>query len=207
MTSQFETAQRDYCAAVVRGGARSCLVFSPSTFSPSGRYLILLPFGSFSHYDEGTYTSKGLTPEQAQELSSRRTPTIAANHESAIEYEADDSFTGADTGALLLITEVRVNPGTGGLFLKLVRDFELPAARKAGVLSFEVYRTVVGESPDRFFIVRRLRNFAELDQIDSIRASMPVPRRYAYDAMLSKCAKSVEISVMRSRPDLGAEGR
>ena len=32
-TTAFETAQKDYCAAVVRGGAPECLVFSPTTFS------------------------------------------------------------------------------------------------------------------------------------------------------------------------------
>ena len=34
----------------------------------------LLRFSSFRHYDEGTYTSKGLTPEQAAELENRRGP-------------------------------------------------------------------------------------------------------------------------------------
>src|ERR1700688_4568528 len=60
MEAQFEVGQKDYCAAVVRGGAPSCLVLSPTTFSPGNRYLTLLAFGSFAHYDEGTYTSKGL---------------------------------------------------------------------------------------------------------------------------------------------------
>src|SRR5580700_9282772 len=53
MGGQFEAAQKDYCAAVVRGGAPACLVFSTATFGQSGLYFTLLPFDSFVHYDQG----------------------------------------------------------------------------------------------------------------------------------------------------------
>jgi hypothetical protein len=64
--SQFEPAHKDYCAAVVKGGAPACLIFSTATFGQSNLYFTLLPFGSFVHYDQGKYTDKGLTPDEAK---------------------------------------------------------------------------------------------------------------------------------------------
>jgi hypothetical protein len=114
MGGQFEAAQKDYCAAVVRGGAPACLVFSTATFGKSGLYWTLLPFSSFIHYDQGKYTDKGLTPEQAKELSARRVPTIESNHESAIALQVDSSLapTGSDADyPLNLVTEYQLKPG------------------------------------------------------------------------------------------------
>ena len=87
--SQFEAAHKDYCAAVVKGGAPACLVFSTATFGQSGLYFTLLPFDSFVHYDQGKYTDRGLTPDEAKAFSARRLPPIASNHESAIALHRD----------------------------------------------------------------------------------------------------------------------
>jgi hypothetical protein len=202
MTARFEAGQGEYCAAVVRGGAPSCIVLSPTIFSPPNRYLTLLSFGSFSHYDEGTYTSKGLTAEQARDLSSRRAPTIAANQESAIELQRDLSFIDTEKNSLVSITEIWLHPGSAPAFLKVLKEAALPAARKAKFASFEVYRTAAGGSPDRLFLLRHLRNFAELDAADSLRVAMSKAQQAEFDMVYSKSVASETVSIMRLRPDL-----
>jgi hypothetical protein len=201
MEAQFEVSQKDYCAAVVRGGAPSCLVLSPTTFSPGNRYLTLLSFGSFSHYDEGTYTSKGLTPEQAKELSSRRGPTIASNEESAIELELASGEKRSGFTAIVLLTEVHLAAGRTAAFVKLLHDAETQASG-GEVADFEVYQTVAGGDTNRVFILRHLHRFAELDVSDPIRAAIPPAKRALFDDAFAKCVLSTSVTVMRYRTDL-----
>ena len=193
----FESAQKDYCAAVVRGGAPACLVFSIATFGHSGQYLTVLPFASFIHYDQGKYTEKGMTPAQAKELSARRGPTVVDNHESAIMLYPDLSILSPQADKPLnLVTEYRLRPGSLSAFLAIVKSTLLPAARKAHAPAFEVFRTTVGESPDRVFILTRLDNFAALDE-----ATKPNPNP-AWQQFLAQNVEHVNTIVLRYRADL-----
>jgi hypothetical protein len=206
--AQFESAQKDYCAAVVKGGAPACLVFSTATFGQSDRYFTVLPFASFIHYDQGKYTDKGLTPDEAKVLSARRVPPIAGNHESAILLHRDLSILPTVSNAdypLNLFMEYRVSPGYTPVFLEAVRKVLLPAARKANLLEFEVFTTTVGESPDRILIVTRLKNFAELDQPNPIEA---VINSYRFQFPFSPNAIQHEDTwIMRYRADLSTDPR
>jgi hypothetical protein len=212
--SQFEPAHKDYCAAVVKGGAPACLVFSTATFGQSGLYFTLLPFDSFVHYDQGKYTDKGLTPDEAKALSARRLPPIASNHESAVALHRDLSIlppptiTNADL-PLNFFTEYLIRPGADNLkeFLDAIASYILPAARKSGVAAFEVFTTTVGESPERVLIVTRLKNFAQLDQPDPIQASMGVVQRGGYGSMIVHYVEHSETYIMRYRADLSADPR
>jgi hypothetical protein len=204
MEAQFEVGQKDYCAAVVRGGAPSCLVLSPTTFSLGNHYLTLLSFGSFAHYDEGTYTSKGLTHEQAKELSSRRTPTIVSNEESAIELKLTSGEKRSGFTPIVLLTEVHLAAGRTAAFVKLLHDAEAQASRGEGVVDFEVYQTVAGGDTDRVFILQHLHRFAELDVSDPIRSAIPLAKRGLFDNAFAKCVLSTSVTVMRYRIDLSA---
>jgi hypothetical protein len=206
---QFEPAQRDYCAAVVKGGAPACLVFSTATFGESNRYFALLPFASFIHYDQGKYTDKGLTPDEAKDLSARRSPPVASNHESAIALHPDASILPTVSNAeypINLFTEYRLRPGAATAFVDDIRKYELPAAKKAGLLEFEVFTTTVGESPDRVIIATRLKNFAELDQPDPIYAGMSKADRSLWYGALAT-VEHVETYIMRYRPDISSDPR
>ncbi|MGI4831257.1 MAG: hypothetical protein ACRYFU_24200 [Janthinobacterium lividum] len=161
----FEAAQQEYCAVVRRGGALACLLFLPTTFSTSGEYLTLLQFGSFGHYDEGTYTSKGQTPEQAADLRKRREPTIAANREAALSLHPKVSYLSPEPGALMQVIDVTIRPGTLPTLLRYVRSVELPQAHSAGLLSSELYQLVVGAATNRFLLLRRMRKFGDLDRL------------------------------------------
>jgi hypothetical protein len=203
--AQFEPAQRDYCAAVVRGGAPACLVFSTATFGQSDRYFTLLPFASFIHYDQGKYTDKGLTPDEARALSARRVPPIASNHESAIALHPDLSILPTVTNAeypINLFTEYRLRPGAYPSFLVYVKQTLLPAARKANLLEFEVFTTTVGESPDRIIIATRLRNFAELDT-----AKLPLGEVERWSEAEIHMIDHIETYIMRYRPDISTDPR
>ena len=206
-SGQFDAAQHDYCAAVVKGGAPACLVFSTATFGQSDFYFTLLPFASFIHYDQGKYTDKGLTPEEAKALSARRVPPVASNHESAIALHIDASVLPTVTNAaypLNLFTEYRLHPGSAAVFLDAIRKYQLPAARKSGALEFEVFTTTVGEDTDRILIATRLKNFAELDQLDPIAAAMTPQERDLFQQAVIANASSVRTYIMRYRADISA---
>jgi hypothetical protein len=207
MGGQFESAQKDYCAAVVKGGAPACLIFSTATFGQSDRYFTVLPFASFIHYDQGKYTDKGLTPEEAKALSSRRVPSIASNHESAIALHPELSILPTITNAEYPInhfTEYRLRPGARKEFLTFVVEKSLlPAAKKAGLLEFEVFTTTVGESPDRILIVTRLENYAVLDQPDPIELAL---NKWNQEA-LSRMIEHRDTWIMRYRADLSTDSR
>ena len=206
MGGQFEAAQKEYCAAVVKGGAPACLIFSTATFGQSDRYFTLLPFASFIHYDQGKYTEKGLTPEEAKALSARRIPPIASNHESAIALHPELSILPTVTNAeypINLFTEYRVRPGALAGFLKAIHGELLPAAKKAGLLEFEVFTTTVGESPDRVLIVTRLKNYAQLDQPDPVGLSFSWSTR----ALIGQMVEHTDTWIMRYRADLSTDPR
>jgi hypothetical protein len=207
---QFESAQKDYCAAVVKGGAPACLIFSTATFGQSDRYFTLLPFASFIHYDQGKYTDKGLTRDEAHALSARRVPPIASNHESAIALHRDLSILPTVSNPdypINYFTEYHLRPGTSADFLKAVHDIMLPAARKADLLEFEVFTTTVGESPDRIFIVTRLKNFAQLDQPDPIEAQLTSQQRTALQKNIAATVEYRDTWIMRYRADLSTDPR
>jgi len=206
MGGQFEAAQKDYCAAVVKGGAPACLIFSTATFGQSDRYFTVLPFASFIHYDQGKYTEKGLTPEEAKALSARRVPPIASNHESAIALHPELSILPTVTNAEYPInhfTEYRLHPGTRKDFLAVIQKSLLPAAKKAGLLEFEVFTTTVGESPDRVLIVTRLKNYAVLDQPDAIESELNKLKLNP----LSDFVEHRDTWIMRYRADLSTDPR
>jgi hypothetical protein len=209
MGGQFESAQKDYCAAVVKGGAPACLIFSTATFGQSDRFFTVLPFASFIHYDQGKYTDKGLTPEEAKALSARRIPPIASNHESAIALHPELSILPTVTNAeypINLFTEYRLRPDASADFLKEIQDRLLPAAKKAGLLELEVFTTTVGESPDRILIVTRLKNYAELDQPDPVIASMSKLQRIGWLSALHN-VEHRDTWIMRYRADLSTDNR
>jgi hypothetical protein len=208
--SEFESAQKDYCAAVVKGGAPACLVFSTATFGQSDRYLTLLPFASFIHYDQGKYTDKGLTPDEAKALSARRTPPIVSNHESAIALHRELSIMPTVSNAeypINYFAEYHLRPGTAENFLEVVHDYLLPAAKDAGLLEFEVFTTTVGASPDRVIIVMRLKNFAQLDNPDFLESAMSSHHRNMWHDILSKTVDRTDTYVMRYRDDLSTDPR
>jgi hypothetical protein len=204
---QFESAQKDYCAAVVKGGAPACLIFSTATFGQSDHYLTLLPFSSFIHYDQGKYTDKGLTRDEAKALNARRIPPIASNRESAMALHRDLSILAPNDTPLNYFTEYHLHPGTTSAFLDAVRKYMLPAARKSGIEAFEVITTTVGESPDRVLIITRLQRFADLDQADPIQAHMSASQRIAFQKMLTTTVQHTETYIMRYRADLSTDPR
>ena len=202
--SQFESAQKEYCAAVVRGGAPSCTVLSPTTFSQANRYLTLLSFGSFAHYDQGTYTSKGLTPEQARDLNSRRGPTISSNVESGILLRYPDKPGRDDASPIVLVTEIQVFPGKADGFVQLIKNQAI-AARSARVRpKIEIYQTEANGDPDRLLMLQHLAKFADLDTANPLWSTLPKDRRAAFDNAFARDVRSSYVTIIRYRQDLSA---
>ena len=210
MGGQFESAQKEYCAAVVKGGAPACLIFSTATFGQSDLYFTALPFASFIHYDQGKYTDKGLTPEEAKALNARRIPPIAANHESAIAFHPDLSILPTVSNTEYPVNyfrDYRLRPGAAPHFFAFVHDVLLPAAKKAGALEFEVFSTTVGESPDRVLIVTRLKRYEELDHGDAIEAALSEKERARWNEVLAHDVDRRTSFIMRYRADLSTDPR
>lgn len=201
--AQFEPAHHDYCVAVVKGGAPACLVFSTATFGESNRYFTLLPFASFLHYDQGKYTDKGLTPDEAKALAARRNPPVVSNHEAALILLRDLSFfANNEAKPLNMFFEYRVRPGSMDAFMKSIRELIAPAAKKSGLPSFEVFQTATGASPDLILLVYRLDNFAQLDNPDPVIAQLTPAQAETWKHTLATTVDHVDSFIMRYRPDL-----
>ena len=201
--AQFEPAHHDYCLAVVKGGAPACLVFSTATFGESNRYFTLLPFASFLHYDQGKYTDKGLTPDEAKALAARRNPPVVSNHEAAFILFRDLSFfANNEAKPLNMFFEYHVRPGTMDTFMKSIRDLIAPAAKKSGLPSFEVFQTATGASPDLILLVYRLDNFAQLDNPDPVLAQLTPAQSESWKHTLATTVDHVDSFILRYRPDL-----
>jgi hypothetical protein len=168
-------------------------VFSPTTFSPGNLFFTLLRFSSFRHYDEGTYTSKGLTPEEADALEKRRGPTIAGNRESAMTLHEEVSYSGSDPGSLVIVTDFTIRPGTLPILLDYIRKVELPEAHRAGLLSSELYQVVAGGDTNRFLLFRRMQRFAQLDLVAPF-GDTPGQQT----ASIVNCVVSTRTTVMRT---------
>ena len=204
---RFESGQKDYCAAVVRGGAPACLVLAPTTFSPADRYLTLLSFGTFAHYDQGTYTSKGLTPEQAKELASRRGPTIAANQESGIQLRSSTGSGPDEQRPIVLITEIHALPGKADSLVKLIRQQEMRSVRGKDSAQVEIYQTEANGDPDRLFVLQHLARFVDLDSALPLSSAAPIAQREQFNEAVARYVRSSYVTVMRYRPDLSSFAR
>lgn len=191
---QFEAGQKDYCAAVVRGGAPYCVVLAPTTFASNSSYLVMLSFRSYGHYDEGTYTSKGLTPEQASELSKRRGPTIRHNEESGFEEVFRHGPESTGTMPIVQITELTVHPGYES---QVTAWLSKTLAQSKGAA---VYQSVAGGSTGRFLVFRYLARFADLDDLQPLvpKAPADAAATHAWQQGVS----AMRVTVMKMRDDL-----
>ena len=196
---QYEPAQHNYCSSIVPTSAPVCLVFSTALFGDPARYVTLIPFASFSHFDQGKYAPNGITVEEAHSLN--QPPAVSSTRTSAITLERELSFTHAanDTLPLNLFLEYRLRPGSLDTFLALVRGTLLPAARKAAVPAFEVFHTLAGAGEERVLLVYRLTVFADLDHIHPF-----VGDGSAWQDFLSRFVLSSDSYLLRYRPDLSA---
>ncbi|ADW67861.1 hypothetical protein [Granulicella tundricola] len=193
---QFEPSQHQYCLAALKAGTPACLVFSTALFGDTNRYLTLLPIANFAHFDSGQYAASGLTVEEDH---AQTGSPAAQTHQSVIALEPELSFTHAPNNQrpLNLFLEYHLRPGTLDAFLALVRSNQLPAARKAAVPAFEVFRTLVGASPDRVFVVYRLDSYAQLDRYKE-------PDSGEWRDFASKDILSSTSFVVRYRPEISA---
>jgi hypothetical protein len=157
----FESGQKEYCAAVVRGGAPACHVLAPTTLSTARQYLILLKVANFAHYDEGTYTSKGMTPPEAKDLQQRRSPTIADNSETLLRVIDSRGIEARSDRPVVMITEVQLIPGTETQFFLLLKQWHV--GRGAASVPYEILQGAASGSPDRILILHYLLRFADLD--------------------------------------------
>ena len=176
-------------------------------FQKPDLYLTLLSFGSFAHYDEGTYTSKGLTPDQAKELSNERGPAILSNEESALQLSYPALQNRDGWTPIVLITEIRLNPGRRRDFIGLIRDrLTLGFSRDSGAgrPNVEIFQTEANGDPDRLFLFQHLRKFADLDTVEPLWSTSPKSKQSGFEEAYARCVRSSFVTVMQFRNDLSA---
>jgi hypothetical protein len=143
-------------------------------------------------------------------LGARRTPTIESNHESAIALQVDSSLAPTGSNAdnpLNLVTEYQLKPGMTGPFLATVKKTLLDGAKKSGAVALEVFTTTLGESPERVFVVTRLKKFQDLDGPDPVLAGMSKLERNTWESLFATYFQHRETYVMRYRADISDDPR
>jgi hypothetical protein len=200
----FESAQKEYCAAVVRGGAPACQVLTPTTLSRQRQYLTLLAVASFAHYDEGTYTSKGMTATEAKDLQQRRSPTIESNHETLFRTIDSNEVESRKNKSVVMVTEVELVPGTETVFFRLLKQWH--TGKAAASVPYEILQASASGSPDRILILHYFSRFADLDTMGTYAPTPSADVEISYRAEAVKgVVQSVQINILRDRQDLGAK--
>jgi hypothetical protein len=92
-------------------------------------------------------------------------------------------------------------------FLGTIKKTLLPGAKKSGAVALEVFTTTLGESPERVFVVTRLKKFVELDGPDPILAGMSKIQQNTWESLFATYFQHREMYVMRYRADLSDDPR
>jgi hypothetical protein len=203
--SEFEAAEKLRCAAIVKGGGRSCHVYSTAMFGPLFTYYTLVPLDNYAHYDDGNYYIKGTTTEEREAINKRLGNATVSSAESSILLIGALSMMDENQSRLLRLTEIQVRPGTHENFSDDVAKFLLPAAKKAGMTEYITYRTLLGNSPGRMFTVAPLGKFAELDSPSKMSAAMSKEEMATFNQHISTYVEKVSYSIIEYRKELSVD--
>lgn len=100
----------------------------------------------------------------------------------------------------LLVTHVRVPPAKVATWLELQRNEVVPALKKAGLVGYTTYQTVVGELTE--FVIVRPFAFAELDGADPLERVLGTAPAASLRAKLGECIESMHRSIENRHDDL-----
>jgi hypothetical protein len=203
--AEYEAAMKLRCAAIVKGGGRSCHVYSTAMFGTQYKYYTVVPLDNYAHYDEGTHYSKGATAEERAAIDKKLTAATISSEESTMLLIGSLSIPYEKVPHLLKITEIQVRPGMQQGFYDDVEKIELPAAKKAGMTVFETYKTLMGNSPDRMFTVTGMDKFAELDGGNKLFAAMSKEDMATFEEHTAKYSQKVSYAILEYRKDLSVE--
>jgi hypothetical protein len=193
-----------FCAAIVKGGAKTCHVSSTAMFGDLDKFVILIPLDHYAHFDEGTYFSKGASAEEQKRINGERARAEVSANESTVNLIGSLSLDSNKEPHFMHVTEIQVRPGMQQGFYDDVEKMELPAAKKAGLTDFWVYKTLQGGSPDRMFIVTPFDKFADMDKGNPLFAAMGKENFASFQQHTAAYTEKVSYSVAVYRKDLSA---
>jgi hypothetical protein len=203
--AEFEAAMKLRCAAIVKGGGRSCHVYSTAMFGTLFKYYTVVPLDNYAHYDEGTYYIKGSTAEERAGIDKKLAAATISSEESSMLLIGSLSIPYDKVPHLLRITEIQVRPGMQQGFYDDTEKILLPAAKKAGMTVFETYKTLIGNSPDRMFIVTGMDKFAELDGGNKLFAAISKEDMAKFEEHAAKHSERVSYAILEYRKELSVE--
>ncbi len=203
--AEFEAAEKQRCAAIVKGGGQSCHVYSTAMFGTLYKYYTVIPLDNYAHYDAGSYYSRGATAEERAAIEKKRAAAMISSEESSMLLIGSLSIMDEKVSPLIMVTEIQLRPGMQESFYDDVEKIQLPAAKKAGLTSFETYKTLIGNSPDRMFSVVPVAKFAELDKGNKIFAAMSKEDRATFMANTAKYSEKVSYALLEYRKELSVE--
>jgi hypothetical protein len=203
--ADFEAAMKLRCAAIVKGGGRSCHVYSTAMFGTLYKYYTVIPLDNYAHYDDGTYYSKGSTAEERAGIDKKLTAATISSEESSMLLIGSLSIPYDNLPHYLRLTEIQVRPGMQEGFYDDIEKILLPAAKKAGMPIFETYKTLIGNSPDRMFSVTGMDKFAELDAGNKMFAAMSKEEMAKFQEHTAKYSEKVSYAILAYRKDLSVD--
>jgi hypothetical protein len=202
--AEFEAAEKQRCAAIVKGGGQSCHVYSTAMFGTLYKYYTVIPLDNYAHYDAGTYYSRGATAEERAGIEKKRGAAMISSEESSMLLIGSLSIVDEKVSPLIRVTEIQVRPGMQEGFYDDIAKIELPAAKKAGMTDFETYKTLIG-NPDRMFTVVAMDKFAELDKGNKVFAAMSKEDMATFETNTAKYSLKVSYSILEYRKELSTD--
>ncbi len=203
--ADFEAAEKLRCAAIVKGGARACHVYSTAMFGTLYKYYTVIPLDNYAHLDDATYYVKGTSIAERESIEKRRTKAMVSSEESTMVLFGRLSVISENRPPFLRITEIQLRPGMQSEFYDDIEKIQLPAAKKAGLASFEIYKTLMGNSPDRMFSVMAMDKYAELDGRNKLFAAMSKEDYATFQEHTAKYTEKVSYAILQYRKELSSE--
>jgi len=200
----YEGTLKAYCAAIVKGGARECNVYSTALFGNAGSFVIVVPFDKYAHYDEGTFFSKGASSEEQKRIMTDRAKAEISVDGSSINFIAGLSINSDKTPRYLHVTEIHVRPGMQQGFYDDVEKILLPAAKKAGLADYWTFKTLQGNNPDRMFSIIPIEHYADLDKGNPLFAAMGKENFATFQQHTATYTEKVSYSIVEHRKELSA---
>ena len=206
MIQEFEALQKEMSGALKEAGSPFRHVWQVAR-GATNEYHIVTPAENFAEFDQPSLSAKAMGEEGFAAWVAKVTKCIQARSVLTLRSVPGLSIPPKDGAAtnLAVLTTRDALPGRGRDYATWMREKLLPAAKKAGVTGFSVYRPVFGGSDRGWTTVTLADNWAALDQDHPIVRSLSQAELAELFGPVGEMTASGERIVIRYRPELSIQ--
>ena len=170
------------------------------------RYTRVQTLGNFAALDEPSPLVKAIGQAEVDQLNAKaRKMFLAAPHTWVLQLRADMSFPqelSEQHRRIAVLNHIKVMPGRGAEFERLMKTEIIPAMRKADVNGYQVYENLVSADPNEWHTVTYYNRFADFDREAPLLRALGQEGYRKLNAKTAGLIHTMEREVIRYRDDL-----